>query len=189
VGGHDHCERELKIPVDDLDAVRERLRSRGARRLSPAEREVNLLFDDELGSLERSDRVLRVRRVGGRCLLTFKGPPTFRGPVKEREELETETAEAEVMTRILERLGLRPVVRYEKDRERWALEGAEVALDRTPMGDFVEIEGPGEALERLAAELELDVERAVRESYVTLWRNYRAEHPHLALGEDMVFSE
>jgi predicted adenylyl cyclase CyaB len=189
VGGDDHSEQELKIPVDDLGPVREGLRSRGARQLSGFEREVNLLFDDQEGSLERSDQVLRVRRVGGRCLLTFKGPPTFVGPVKRRDELETEAAEAEVIEEILKRLGLRPVVRYEKDRERWALEGAEVALDRTPMGDFVEIEGPGERLERLAAELELRPERAVCESYVTLWRRYRTEHPDLDLGKDMVFAE
>jgi adenylate cyclase, class 2 len=189
VSGLEWSEQELKIPVDDLEPVRARLRTRGATRLSPSEREVNVLFDDHEGSLERSDRVLRVRRVGGRCLLTFKGPPTFAGPVKRRDELETEIAETEVIEKILERLGLQPAVRYEKDRERWTLQGAEVALDRTPMGDFVEVEGPGDTLERLAVELELRPEQAVRESYVTLWRRYRVEHPNLELGPDMVFAE
>jgi len=188
VDGENRCEQELKIPVDDLRPVREALRSRGAKQLSPFEREVNVLFDDESGSLEQADRVLRVRRVGGVCVLTFKGPPTFVGPVKSRDELETEAAEADVVEEILMRLGLRPVLRYEKDRERWALGEVEVALDRTPMGEFVEIEGPVERLEQLAGELGLQPERAVRESYVTLWRHHRMGHPDLELPEDMVFS-
>jgi len=181
-------EQELKIPVADLGTVRERLAEVGARRLNPSRREVNVLFDTDDGEIARTDRALRLRRVDGRWILTYKGPPTYRGPVKEREELETVVESGEVVEAILGYLGLRPAVRYEKDREVWTWKGLEIVLDRTPMGDFVEIEGPEDGLAQAAREVGLDPDSALQGSYVTLWERYRAEHPELGLPHDMVFS-
>ncbi len=120
-------------------------------------------------------------------MLTLKGPPSYPGGVKTREELETVVEDGEAVAAILERLGFAPRVRYEKDREVWRFEGAEVALDHTPMGDFVEIEGAGDEIPELAGRLGLDPGAAVRGSYVTLWETHRAAHPELGLPVDMVF--
>jgi hypothetical protein len=57
------------------------------------------------------------------------------------------------------------------------------------MGDFVEVEGPPEQLERTALLLGLRVAEAVRDSYVSLWHEHRARHPELDLPFDMVFGE
>jgi hypothetical protein len=57
------------------------------------------------------------------------------------------------------------------------------------MGDFVEVEGPPEQLERTALLLGLRVAEAVRGSYVSLWHEHRARHPELDLPFDMVFIE
>jgi len=76
-----------------------------------------------------------------------------------------------------------------KDREEWLLEQCSVVLDHTPMGDFVEVEGPPERLERVARLLGLDAETAVRGSYVSLWVEYRELHPELDLPANMVFTE
>jgi len=181
-------EQELKIPVADLRAVRERLSESGARQLQPSLREVNVLFDTPKGEIARTDRALRLRYVDGRWILTHKGPPSYRGRVKEREELETAVASGEVLEAILARLGYRPSLRYEKDREVWSWGELEVVLDHTPMGDFVEIEGPSERLGRAARKLGLDPDSALRGSYVSLWEQFRAEHPELELPHDMVFS-
>ncbi len=180
-------EREIKIPVADRDAVRAALVRAGAELVGPAGREVNLLFDDDAGSMAGSGRVLRLRHSGGRWLVTLKGPAAYRGAIKEREELETGVDDGDVLQAVFERLGLRPLVRYEKDRETWRLGGVEVALDHTPMGDFVELEGPAGALEAAARALGLDPGSAVRGSYVGLWRAYREAHPGLDLPDDMVF--
>lgn len=182
-------EQELKIPVEDLGRVRTSLERRGAVRLAESRREVNLLFDDEAGTLASSQCALRLRRWGGSWRLTHKGPPVYIGQVKTRQELETGVADGGVLLAILERLGFRPVLRYEKDRETWRLDDVEVALDHTPMGDFVELEGPNNRLEAVAERLDLDATAAVRGSYVSLWRSYREAHPDLELPVHMVFRE
>ena len=180
-------ESELKIPVADLDAVRARLEVGAATLVAPRYREVNTLYDDSARRLMSSGHALRLRRCEGLWKLTFKGPVRYRGTVKEREELETGVADGAVVAEIFGRLGLVPSRRYEKDRERWRLGGTEVCLDHTPMGDFVEIEGPVDALGEVAAGLALNPARALRGSYVSLWASYRDEHPELGLPEDMVF--
>ena len=84
--------------------------------------------------------VLRVRIESGKSLLTFKGPvqPSV---MKVREELETVIGNGPLMLRILEELGFRVWFRYQKYREEFALEDVIVAIDETPVGTFVEIEG------------------------------------------------
>jgi len=187
VSTHPPIEQELKIPVDDLETVRDRLRAAGGERRVPSRREVNVLFDNQAGEIAGAGRALRLRLVDGRWILTLKGPPMYRGPVKEREELETEVASGETVEAILNRLGYHPAVRYEKMREAWRLRALEVVLDHTPMGEFVEIEGPAEALEAAARDLGLDPTASLTGSYVTLWESYRAAHPELELPRDMVF--
>ncbi len=60
-----------------------------------------------------------------------------------------------------------------------------VALDETPMGAFVELEGESPLLAPAAAELGLDPGAAVRGTYLDLWAAFRAAHP--GVPEDMVF--
>ncbi len=118
-------EQELKIPVADLEVVRRVLDEAGAEMLHPASREVNLLFDAEDGRIAAAGRVLRVRRYGRSWLVTLKGPAVFAGALKTREELQTEVHDGEAFMAILERLGYRPRMRYEKDRELWRVEDFE----------------------------------------------------------------
>jgi hypothetical protein len=54
------------------------------------------------------------------------------------------------------------------------------------MGDFVELEGAVATLEEAAKTLDLDPARAVRGSYLSLWEQYREQHPELDLPVDMV---
>jgi adenylate cyclase, class 2 len=181
-------ETELKIPVENLGSVRDRLAASEAQRVHPAEREVNILLDGPGGELAATGRVLRLRRIGDRRRLTLKGPASFDGNVKSREELELEVGDLETLAAIFARLGFQPVLRYEKDRETWQIGGVTITLDHTPMGDFVELEGPPARLEDVASELALHVGSAVPGSYPGLWRAYRDRHPELELPEDMVFS-
>ncbi len=180
-------ETELKIPVEDLASVRDGLSSLGARQQHPAEREINTLFDTDDRQLLESASVLRLRRHGSRKLLTFKGPPAYRGAIKERVELELEITDGETMRLILEQLGLQLVARYEKDRESWTVGDVQIELDHTPMGDFVEIEGPPEKLETVARGIGLDPDQAVRGSYLGLWHDHRCKNPDDDLPIDMVF--
>ncbi|MCP4900246.1 MAG: class IV adenylate cyclase [bacterium] len=182
-------ESELKIPVSSLDDIRQSLVKLGARRLAPAGREVNIVFDYADSRLQDAESILRLRHAEQRLIVTFKGPPSYEDQVKHREELELTISDGEALTRILSRLGLEPVRRYEKDRERWCLDDTEVVLDRTPMGEFVEIEGPSQKLGDIAARLGLDSSHAVRASYLGLWDRHRELHPEIDLPRDMVFDE
>ena len=179
-------ECELKIPVDDLDEIRRCLATTEAKQLNAAEHEVNILFDTASGRLATSGQVLRVRRVGPRSVLTFKGPATYDGAVKQRREIELEISSSERISELLHALGFAPAMRYEKKRESWRLGEVRVELDHTPMGDFVELEGPTDFLSGAAKRLGLDPARAVAKSYVSLWLYHRRRHP--GMGRDMVFT-
>jgi adenylate cyclase class 2 len=118
-------------------------------------------------------------------VLTFKGPATWDGAVKHRREIELEVSSEEAISSLLGALGFAPWMRYEKFRESWALGAVKVELDHTPMGDFVELEGPSSELEPSARALDLDPSRSVAQSYVGLWQSHRRRHPEL--GRDMEF--
>ena len=182
-------ETEIKIPVKDLDPVREKLSLTGGELAHAMTRETNVLLDFADGDLQKSGSLLRLRRYGARCTVTFKGPADYLGPIKTRVEHETEVQDLESTLEIFAALGLAPVGRYEKDREEWMSHGVSVVLDRTPMGDFVEIEGPHELLDPAVKSLGLDPEAGLRESYLDLWESHRSKHPDSVLPKDMVFSK
>ncbi len=189
-------EREIKIPVADLDAVRDRLLAVGADLHRPASLEANLVFDLVDAPVEqrlRSRReLLRLRSDGAGNRLTFKSAPRLVGSVKERVEHEFSVDDPAAARRLLESLGFGLAVRYEKVRETWRLLGCEVSLDRTPMGDFVEVEEldedlPPDRIAEVGRRCGLDVEGSVPEDYLALYRTYRRDRPDLP--RDMVFAQ
>lgn len=168
-------ETELKARVDDPDAVRATLRRLGARLVSASAFEDNLLLDDECGSLFGRGEALRVRTTGGGSILTWKGPRQRDRGVRSREELEVACPDGEGLVVILERLGFVGVFRYQKYRETWELEGAEIVLDETPVGHFLEIEAEEPLVREVVRRLDLPPESVVEESYPTLFRRLLGE--------------
>ena len=181
-------ESEIKIPVSDLDSIRRRLAEERARRVREPHRERNSIYDTVDNRLNSAGRTLRSRSSGERHLLTLKGPATYVSAVKIREEIEVEVADSRRVEQILTALGYSVVIRYEKDREEWRLGDVLICLDHTPMGDFVEIEGPPERLVPTASAIGLDAGNAVEASYLGLWSQYRRDRPELRLPHDMVFT-
>lgn len=116
-------------------------------------------------------------------MLTYKGP-VVPGILKIREELETDAGSAERLLAILAALGFTPVFRYEKRREEFTIPGAVVAVDETPIGTFVEIEGEAEAIHAAAARLGFSAADYVTTSYRQL---YVASLPDGVAPGDMVF--
>jgi adenylate cyclase class 2 len=179
-------EIEVKLPCSDLDAVRGTLQQKGAGPVSGLHEEVNDLYDDAERRLSARGAALRLRRARGRNLLTYKGPARFVSGVKVREERETEVKDPDAVRAILAGLGFAPTFRYEKRREEWSFEGCAVALDETPIGRFVEVEGEPTAIRRAVAALSLDFSEAIPYSYARLYLDLRTKNP--ALPPDMVFS-
>lgn len=178
-------EIEIKLPVAELSPVRGRLARTGARLRAPRHDESNDLYDDPERRLSGSGRTVRLRRAAGRAVLTYKGAPRFESGARVREEREVDVSDAGEADAILAGLGLTKTFRYEKRREEWDAEGCVVALDETPIGDFVEIEGDPGAIRKVVAALGLDASEAVPYSYPELYLRRRKEDP--SLPADMVF--
>ncbi|MDQ5871954.1 MAG: class IV adenylate cyclase [Acidobacteriota bacterium] len=172
-------EIEIKLPAPDLDAVRGRLRESEARLVAPRHFEANDLYDDSEGSIAKRGCTLRLRRTPDAALLTFKGPAQFSAGIKTREERETTVTNPDELDRILTGLGYRPRFRYEKHREEWTLEKCVIALDETPIGTFVEVEGDPTAIRGVLPRLGLDPADAIPYSYAGLYSRRRRDDPSL----------
>lgn len=179
-------EIEVKLPVSDLEALRKRVADAGARPRSAEHEESNVLYDDLDHRLSSSGCTVRLRRAAGRTTLTYKGAARFETGAKVREEREVEVSDGGEAEAILAGLGLTPRFRYDKRRQEWDLEGAVVALDRTPIGEFVEVEGDPATIRRVLSLLGLDASEASPYSYAELYTRRRKEDP--SLPPDMVWS-
>jgi len=161
--------------------------------------EENVIFDTPQGGLAKHGQLLRIRtetldvlgkpkkaRPNKRVMVTFKRPVTRpaateasgvdRGLHKVREEIEVEVAEGARLKEIFEGLGMSGWFRYEKYRTTYQLpaskgwaKGLLIELDETPIGTFVELEGPAPAIDRAAAELGYSKRDYVLKNYLTLY--------------------
>lgn len=120
-----------------------------------------------------------------RVLLTMKLPVAANGYSphslgrsrhKVREELELEVSDAGMLSRVFEALGMKGWFRYEKYRTTFRLpasaawaKGLLIELDETPIGVFVEVEGPPDAIDRAVAELGYTRSDYIVENYLSLY--------------------
>ena len=135
-------EKKYRLRPEQVEPLRARLREAGGEGAGAAEFEENVIYTGP--GLDPGRRVLRLRRFateGARALFTFKERDLSGSPVKRQREEETEVADADALASILEALGYRPALVYEKRRETWQMPGAEVVIDELPFGLFAEIEG------------------------------------------------
>lgn len=151
-------ETEVKFRATDLLGLRDRLIARGAIVTQQRHRERNTLFDDADRSLSRRGMLLRLRdALDTRLTLKAPAPPgSHGGEHKSRVELEITVSDGQATFAILTALGYAPWWRYEKYRESFRLGDAIVSLDHTPIGDFVEIEGPPSSIRATAEQLGFD---------------------------------
>ena len=178
-------EIEVKFLLRDRAALLRRLHDVGGERLYPETFEDNIVLDRR-GELRTKGALLRVRKFGKYSIATFKGPMSIEGGVKSREEVQTGVESFERAIQLFDSLGYKPVFRYQKFREVWRVRDAEVMIDRTPIGDYFEIEGSVELIRSLAAELGMEMEQAIRQTYADLYR--QARRTRADLPNDMVFS-
>ena len=194
----DHREIEIKLRVADLAGVRRRLARVGLRPAKTGRIfERNTLFDTPQGGLAKHGQLLRLRRVElsrhrrgaakpapDAALLTYKGPAERATPAeaapgrhyKIRQEFEVGISDPNQLQLIFEALGLRGWFRYEKYRTSFELpkslgwaEGLKVELDEAPIGDFLELEGPPSAIDRVAGLLGYQPADYLTKSYLALY--------------------
>lgn len=177
-------EREIKLRYDSADEARAAVLAAGATPLHGRRLQEDALLDTDDEQLRRRRCVLRIRTESGKSRLTYKGP-VQPSAMKVREEFETLVGDGQVLQRVLEELGLHVWFRYEKYREEFCHEDVIVAIDETPVGVFVEIEGSETGITSMAQALGRGPGDYVLESYRGLYLAHRQE---LNLsGNDMVF--
>ncbi len=191
-------ETEIKIPMrNGAGPARQLIEEHGYRMIAPRTLQVDQVFDFPDRALRLSGRLLRLRSESrgpehgpaenGRGILTYKGPVAA-GPHKSREELETSAEDGARLAQILGRLGFVPSFRYEKYRTTFQTPGESglVTLDETPIGVFLELEGPGDWIDRTAQRLGFAPGDYVTASYAALYRDFLNSHqgpPDMLFGE------
>jgi adenylate cyclase class 2 len=178
-------EREIKLRFENAQQARDRIVSIGATPLRGRRLQEDCLLDAIDDGLYRRRCVLRVRTESGKSLLTFKGPVQA-GVMKVREEYETVVADGDTLLTILHQLGLRVWFRYEKYREEFAAEDVVIAVDETPVGTFVEIEGGEDHIDQTATALGKGPSDYITDSYRMIFVRHCNEH---GLDDsDMIFA-
>src|SRR5437660_119257 len=177
-------EIEVKFPLRERQELVRKLHELGAQRLYPETFEDNIVLDRR-GELRTRGSLLRVRKFGKYSLVTYKGPMSIDGGVKSREEVQTGIESFELAIQLFDMLGFKPVFRYQKFREVWRINNVEIVLDRTPIGDYFEIEGPIDVIRGIATDLGMTMDQAIRQTYADLYRVARRTRPDL--GENMIF--
>ncbi len=187
-------ETEIKLEIPSLPALRRRLRDLGFLKVRARHFESNTLFDFPSLSLWKAHCLLRLRQSDGQWLVTYKGTPRASAHYKIRREIETIVEDGTRLRGILEALGLRPVFRYEKyrtvfapRRRRVKQTGPLVILDETPIGNYLELEGPESWIDRVARRLGYQRENYITASYASLYRQKCAEQG--VKPTNMVFSQ
>ena len=128
--------------------------------------EENNIFQESV--LSENPPILRIRKIAGKTILTYKKRLQNEFAVKQQTEYETEVSDAPATENIIKSIGFIKSLVYEKRRKTWRFKTVEIVLDELPFGYFMEIEGSITAIAE--AEMLLDIEdyEVVHETYPQL---------------------
>jgi adenylate cyclase class 2 len=187
------AEIELKVPVDDPQQFERQLEQAGFHLDTPRTFEQNTLYDTPTRELKARGEILRVRKYGGKHVVTHKRHPDDEDATsmyKVRIETESEVQDGPALADIFTRLGYGPAFRYEKYRSEWSYPeepGAHLVLDETPIGNFAELEGPTNWIDRMLALLQIDPRVCLTESYGKLFLAWKVRTQSPAMN--LTFAE
>lgn len=179
-------EREVKLRFGSVDEARAAVLAAGAVPLLGRRLQDDVLLDTPDEQLRRRRSALRLRRENGKCRVTFKGP-VQPDAMKVREEAETVVGDGDVLERVFEELGLAVWFRYQKYREEFSHQDVIVAIDETPVGVFVEIEGSERGIAEMTAAVGRSAADYILQSYYSLFMQHRDGRGRT--GADMLFND
>jgi adenylate cyclase class 2 len=183
-------EVELKFSLADAEPVIRRLAAFGARS-DPSLEQSDVYFSHPSRDFAKTDEALRIRSVGNRHQVTYKGP-VVDSQTKTRREIELSIGDRESRDKfaeVLTLLGFRPVREVRKTRLPhhviWRDRKFEVALDAVDgLGTFVEVETLASEAEKpaavdatLAFAAELGLSNPERQSYLCLLLEKTGKNP------------
>lgn len=161
-------EIEIKIKIEDIPAVAKKILDQGAVLEKERDTEENALYDYSSRLLYQKQQALRLRKMGKKTFLTFKGAPQKSRKFKIRDEYETEIKNEKQIKKILKSLGLGPVFHYKKYRSTYRKKRLKICLDETAVGNFIELEGQREEIVKFAKALGYTKKEFIKLDYVQL---------------------
>jgi adenylate cyclase, class 2 len=167
-------EVEIKLAVQSAAKARALLRRFDFQVIAPRIFERNLVLDDDEGSLRARGMLLRVREAGKTSTCTFKGPD-IPGRHKRRIEREFTASDPDSCLAVFAGVGFRESFRYEKYRTEFArpndagIATGIATIDETPIGVFMELEGPARWIDKTAQALGFTRDAYITASYARLY--------------------
>ena len=183
-------EIEVKFRVRDTQALEATLPRLGFRCDTPRTFERNILFDTPDRRLRNTRQILRLRRYAERWVLTHKQTTPNDSPeAKHKERIETETIveDGDAITAIFGALGYQPSFVYEKWRSEWSDGTGHCVIDQTPIGDYAELEGPRDWIDRTLEALAVDQADVTILSYGRIFELWQQQTGSSA--QNMAFAE
>lgn len=187
------AEIELKFAVQNLESLLRNLTQAGFKVDTPRTFESNTLYDTPARDLKASGQLLRVRHYGSLSTITHKRHPEnedVSSPYKVRIETESVVSDGGALSEIFNRLGYGSVFRYEKYRTEFSHPDSpesHLVVDETPIGDYVELEGPTHWIDRTLSVLGVSVDDCITESYGKLFLAWKEKTGSPA--ENLVFEQ
>ncbi len=170
-------EREIKLRYTTCNEARLAVDGLEGSPLRDRRLQDDYLLDLPNGELQHQGCALRVRieksditnkSIYETTTVTFKGPP-LPDVMKVREELETTVGNGKLFLRILVKAGWSVWFRYQKYREEFKRDDVVIAIDETPVGAFVELEGSELTIRSLASALGRTTDDYIIASYRQLY--------------------
>lgn len=158
-------EKKYRLTKTQRQSIEKRL---GEMSITPGEVEFEENSIYRGGRLDLGGCALRLRRVNGRAILTFKQRFPSKSPIKHQQEEETPVDDAEAVHAILSALGFRVGLVYEKRRVHWNLGTAKIVMDELPFGLYMEIEASERQIRQVEKKIGADRLPAVMETYPRL---------------------
>lgn len=176
-------EIEIKLPVKNLDDVKEQLRSKGFQEEAVI-RECDMYYNSLYHDVKKMGEALRIRKSTNLFTGKLQAQINFKGKKIDdvsmsRQEYETLVENPETMEKILIALEFKPVAGVQKTRCYMKRGNMTACLDQVEnLGDFLELEmiaseestraGYLQSMERFLTELGLSMKDTVRTSYLSM---------------------
>jgi len=165
-------EVEIKARCFDKNSFIEKIISAGAIHVETRE-EVDMYFNHPQRNFAETDEALRLRRVGSKTFLTYKGPKVS-AKSKARLEEETCVENFDSMQKILYMVGFVECNKVAKVREVYTFDKIEICVDSIEeLGDFIELETISEHTEETEEYLlnianSFGISEFIRKSYLEM---------------------
>jgi len=178
-----YIEKEIKVEVKNPKEFISLLDQKNIKKINEGFQRTTRMDTPNL-DLEKRGMFLRVR-TGGKNIVTLKKKIKSDREIFERQELETEVKDTDLLADIFANLGFAKRFIMEKYRVDYEYKGTKISLDELPFGVFVEIEGEPENIKDVAGELNLDLSNKIIATYWDLFEDYKKKVNQK--GENIVF--